>query len=547
MKRLPETDKLERRLESIGRAIQSQFSKRGFGTFLFGLCVGLWSLFVIDYLTHIPYVIRIGICVVGLLYGLYYLNREYLSKARVKLSAEEVSLKVEGQHPELQSRLISMLQFQSTKRLPEGVSENLVDGLVDQAHDRVHDINLNTVIDHSWFKKHFKRITLMLLLITGTTLLAPNYVLAYLQRFIDPEARYPTRTQITDVSVDKVIPAGDPFDVTVNAAGVLPEMGTVVITTASAGDVEFELTPGEKPGQYTGNIGAITEDAEFSVYLGDDRYGPTDVVPTPRPFLKSIAITVDSPSYTGIEQQVEKTGNIRVIKGSALLFNIEANKPLESIELRTRTEDIDLPVLESSDNIHWTMKLDAEQSFSYQLIMKDQEGLESVDNANYQVSVMRDRPPVIRIETPKGVSELASVSKMFLRFKVNDDIGVDNVKVNYVVMKSTGDDSFVEIDYNSASTLFEFNDINSKSFEFDDVWDNSKISSLNTGDTVYLWVEASDKSPEQHLTRSTDRQILVISFDEYRNKLLQRLSDNVDKVEDPIIDLKDSARKLEDD
>ena len=57
---------------------------------------------------------------------------------------------------------------------------------------------------------------------------------------------------------------------------------------------------------------------------------------------------------------------------------------------------------------------------------------------------------------------------------------------------------------------------------------------------------SSHKSPEQHKQRSSDKEILIISITEYRNKLLQRLSDNVEKVDEPIINLKDSARKLDD-
>ncbi len=545
MRRRPETDKLESRLAAIGRSIQSQFTKRGLGTISFGILLGVWSLFVIDYITDIPFVIRVGIAVCGIIYAFYYFNKEYLSKARVAISAEAVSLKVEDQNPELQSRLISTLQFQAVRDLPEGVSENLVEGLVDQAFDQVEDIKLNNVIDHSWIKKHFKRITIMLLIIAGTTALAPNYVMAYLQRFIDPAARYPTRTQIVDVSVDKMIPAGDPFDVIVKAEGILPEIGSVTIETATSGTVEFELIKEDESGNYIAKLTSITEEAEMSVYLGDDVYGPKTVIPTPRPFLKSISIKVNSPSYTNYPERVETNGNIRVIKGSTLSFTIEASKPLEELNLSSKTKDFEMPQAQSVDGIHWTMSINAERSFSYQMSMKDKEGLQSVDNANYQVSVMRDRPPVIRITTPKGTAELASVSKMPLRFKVNDDIGIDSVAVKYVISRSTGSDDFEEVNYDNAESLMEFNGINNKSFEFNDLWDNTKIKGLGAGDTINLWVEATDKSPEQHQQRSSDRQILIISITEYRNKLLQRLSENVDKVDEPIINLKDSARKLD--
>ena len=544
MKRRAETDKLESRLLSLGRAIQGQFTKRGFGTILFGILFGIYALFVIDYLTDIPYVIRISACVIGIIYALYYFNKHYLKKARIQLSAEEVSLRVENHNPTLQSRLISLLQFQAVKKLPAGVSENLVEGMCDQAFDQVQGIRISDIVDHSWIKKHIKRIFIISLIIGATIALAPNYALAFAMRFVDPSAAYPTRTQITNLSIEKVIPAGDPFDIVVTASGELPELGNVSIYTDEAGHVEFELIKTEVEGQYIAKIAPINVEAELTVYLGDDKIGPRTVIPTPRPLIKQLSAEIISPSYTGIEPRTEQNGNIRAFQGSKISILIEANKKLSNLDISTRTKDFELPAAQSQDGINWTIDIEAHKSFSYQIAMVDENGLESADSANYQVSIMRDRPPVIRITAPRSSAELAPVSKLPLSFKVNDDIGVDSVAIKYSVIGADNTEEFVEADFENAKTMMEFKNIDNKVFEFNDLWDNNKISP-RTGDTIYFWVEAQDNAPSGQTQRSSERQIMIISIQDYRNKLLQKLSENVEQVDEPIIDLKDSARKLE--
>ena len=545
MKRRAETDKLESRLLSLGRSIQSQFTKRGLGSITFGILFGLYALFIIDYLTDIPYIIRIAATVIGLIYAFYYFNKHYLKKARVQLSAEEVSLRVEDHNPTLQSRLISLLQFQAVKKLPAGVSENLVDGMCDQAIDQVNDIRIADIIDHSWIKKHFKRITIIALIIGATVALAPNYALAFAMRFVNPSAEYPTRTQIVDLSIDKMIPAGDPFQIIVKAEGELPELGNVSIYTDEAGRVEFELVKGENEGEYIANIAPINVDAELTVYLGDDTIGPRTVTPTPRPFIKALNAIIVSPSYTGIEKRTEQNGNIRAFQGSNISIQIESSKKLAKIDISSRTKDFELPQPNSDDGVNWTLDVEATQSFSYQISMTDEDGLESAESANYQVSIMRDRPPVIRILAPKSSTELAPVSKLPLNFKVNDDIGVDRVAIKYNIIGADNTDDSVDIDYENAKTMMEFSNVDNKVFEFSDLWDNTKIS-LRTGDTINFWIEAQDNAPAGHTQRSSDRQIMIISIQDYRNKLLQKLSENVEQVDEPIIDLKDSARKLND-
>ncbi|NRA39576.1 MAG: hypothetical protein HRU15_15655, partial [Planctomycetes bacterium] len=509
MKRRAETDKLEHLLLRIGKSIQKQIAQRGYMILLVTALSALFALFLVDFLGDIPWYIRIPLTAAALIYGLMWLNANYLRKARIPLSAQEVSLKVEKAYPDLQSRMISTLQFQEMRNLGQGVSENLAEGMVDQAFDQVSGIHMHSIVDSSWKTKQLKNLFFISALFAVSIYLFPNHMLAFAMRFIDFEYSYPTRTHINEVSINDMIPAGDSFTIEVDADGKLPEIGTITITTASNGTVEFTLTKvssdesvSPATAHYKADIAPINESVEMDIYLGDANFTARTLTPTPRPFLKSIHIDIQSPAYTNLEKHSETSGNIRVIKGSQLSFTFIASKALESLNIQSMTEGMELPTVQSQDNINWTFSLPAKESFSYSLSMKSSDGLESVENAKYQVSVMKDRPPVIRISQPKSTQELASVSKMPLRFKVNDDIGLDSISVKYLI-SSGGLDSSGDIDYDNALTYDQpMQGNNDKLFTFDKIWDNKKLK-LRTGDRITLWIEASDRSPDGHIQRSS--------------------------------------------
>lgn len=550
MKRRAETDTLERTLTRIGNAIQRQIARRGYMIFLVSALTALFSLFIIDYLSDIPWYIRLPLTGIALVYGLYMLNKKNLRRARIRLSAQEVSLKVEQAYPELQSRMISTLQFQEQRSLGAGVSENLAEGMVDQVFTQLKSIHMNTIIDSSWLGKQLKHLFLISALIATSTFFFPHHMLAFAMRYIDFTYTYPTSTHITHVSVNDMIPAGDTFNIEVDASGTLPELGTVLISTSSNGTVEFTLrkvtsdeSTSPATAHYIANIAPINEAVEMDINLGDAYFTSRTLTPTPRPYLKTLHIEVQAPAYTNIEKSTEQSGNIRVIKGSQLNFQFEASKKLETLTITSTNEDIAIPQASSSDGLHWTFQLQADTSFSYNLDMKSSDGLASIENAKYQISVMKDRPPVIRITQPKSVQELAPVSKMPLRFKVNDDIGIDTISVKYFISSGSMDAS-QDIDYDNAKTFDRAIKANNvKLYKFDQIWDNKNLN-LRAGDRITFWIEASDRSPEGHIQRSSSREISIISAEEYKNKLLTALSEYVDKVEDPIIDLKDVGRKL---
>ena len=80
---------------------------------------------------------------------------------------------------------------------------------------------------------------------------------------------------------------------------------------------------------------------------------------------------------------------------------------------------------------------------------------------------------------------------------------------------------------------------------FNGFWDNAKIQP-EPGQQIRVWIEAQDNYVDgTHLTRSNDFTVTVITAQEYRTMLVQRLQETVDPAAELILDVRSSKRKLQ--
>jgi hypothetical protein len=169
-------------------------------------------------------------------------------------------------------------------------------------------------------------------------------------------------------------------------------------------------------------------------------------------------------------------------------------------------------------------------------------GLSNGKLPHYRISVRPDRDPVIRITKPSLVTELAPVSKLPLAFDVTDDFQLSEVTILYEIMESS---SFGEEDDNPRQgKVFRKIPVTGKKLQFNGSWDNAMINP-EPGQQIRVWIEAEDNCVDgAHLTRSRDFTVTVITAEEYRTMLLQRLQETVEPAADLILDVRSSKRKL---
>ena len=539
MKSRPETMTLLKKLVDVGRAAKRQQLLEGYMyTLTIALMVFL-GFYALDYLTKIPYPIRLLFLLGGVSYTVYFIKTKYIQKYKEVVVPEDVSLEIEEAYPDLKSSLISTLQFEQKNQLPKGMSPNLIKGMVDRFYKNLSGFDFNIIIDRRWLKrllpKHLSVLALLLLLVV----FAPYYTLAYIQRLVVPNVKYPTRTVIENVVLPEVMPMGDAIEFRVETSGVQPDMGRVEIEQDTGSKVDFDLMPSDEEGIYIAHIAPLLDKVEARIYLGDDWYGPVEIDPIPRPRISSLSVQITPPAYAKKKPTVEEGGNIKLLAGSTVLFQVTSNKKLKKVELISSDVKEGFSAFTSDQKALWTSQYAPDKSLSYSFKLTDTIGLKGRNIPTYRLSVQPDRVPVIRIIHPRETSELAPPSKAPLEFKISDDLGLSRVRILYRLSDGASD----EVEFETM--VYDDKEVTGLSYHHEGFWENSRID-VNPGQLLTVWIEATDNAePEAGVSKSREINIPIITTAEYRTILMERLQQNVESVDDLLLDIKGSKRVLE--
>lgn len=551
MIRYPKTDQIEKSLLAAGSARRRQAFLKGLSLWGSIALLALLVFFFIDYLTRIPYPVRF-LLVAG---AAYYFGRrfwnEFVLPMKKPVTADEVALLVEARNPGLHSRLISALQFQRLKTVPAGMSEDLVEGVVQQALAEADRMDVDGIIDRSWRKRGMQMAAGAMVLWLLVMILAPGASVRYFLRLGLPYIEYPRNTHITGVSFPEYIPEGEAATVTIRVTGELPRVGAAYYTPDADGDRQtLEIVHNEaQPGEYTLALPPLFAPGEISIAIGDDEWGPQNVIPEKRPYITAVQLSVTPPPHTGLQPFVAESGSSVVPSGSQVQLTITPSKPLKEAKLTPKGEATKVPELKAAEENRWNASFTAEKSFSYTVNLTDKLGLVNIEPPLFYVSVTEDQPPVLKIASPEASVEIAAPSSLPIDFEVRDEYSVSEIVIKYQVYDSAADDP-------SKATANVFNDKARPVKTFDTVkpgkpvyfyrgkWDNLKVG-VPAGKLIRMWIEAKDNSPKGNVTRSADLMVRVISAEEYKAILLQRLGRQMDSAEEVIIRIKDSSRDID--
>ena len=544
IKQHPQSQQLEQALLELGLRMRRQHIYRGLIQLTYTAVAGLVVFFLVDWLTNMPYAVRLCAWVAALVYGIVWFIRKPLRTSRQPVDMQQIGLLIEQRFPELHSRMISTLQFQSEDGVGKAMSVDLVEGVLDQTFHQLPNIKMDSIVDMAGLKRGLKYLGISILLIGAAGGIGHAYFGAFIQRLVMPSAEYPTKTQIVEVNAPEVIPIDTPFSMHIRAGGRIPRVGHVEVRNEEGftSNIELSLDKGAND-LFTVEMPGLSEPATYTIYLGDAQHGPVSLTPVARPHIKTLTLEVVPPAYTGEPREQLQTGSTRVIYGSVLTLRIEPTQRLKTLELVSSDDSKELPTMTRTDNGAWETTLSAKNSLVYTVAMVAETGLSNATLPHYRITVRPDKAPVIRITKPSLVNELAAISKLPLAFEVTDDFQLGAVTIFYEILQSSllGEEN----DKPRQGTVFKRIPVTGKKLQFNGFWDNA-IAQPEPGQQIRVWIEAQDKCVDgAHLTRSNDFTITVITAQEYRTMLVQRLQETVDPAAELILDVRSSKRKLQ--
>ena len=456
---------------------------------------------------------------------------------------DEVALEVEKATPEFRSRLIAATQFGEGEKT-EDAAAVFVRALVKQTEEMARPKNFNNIVPADVFARAF----ILALLVVGLGVLAynkyqPDSGKLLARAFLTQGVDVPRFTHIDEITVKpgNVIARGDDLTIEVTlkeTSRVKPPTAVIAIKYASAA----RATPHTRTnasGIYSLPLENVRESFEVIVTANDARK-TREVKVVPRPAVREIVIEQEFPAYTALKRQSRRRGDLTLLVGSKLKIEVTANKPVASGYaniINAEGEAKTVPMVVDSDEssaLSATLPLRDLNIIGFSVKLKDKHGFESRNEALYRITMLQDKPPVVRVLEPvRKETKVTQRARIPIMVSVKDDYGVQELRLMYKHGNAPPQPLLLGTDQAIGRLKRVGHD-----------W---RIVDLKppVGTEITFWIEASDGcAPVQGIGKSRELIALVVSDDEKRRDLQNRATDSITGVNETAINQEKLNREL---
>jgi hypothetical protein len=425
------------------------------------------------------------------------------------------ALQVERRHPELQSLLVSYVQLHE-EGLPPQMSPGLVRALRREAVDASRPIDFREIVSFAELKRIGILALACIVLFGGYSVNWSQHLEVLARRLLNPRAdlRYPTRTQIAEVTGDVTLKQGQPVTLAAQAAGSIPESGTLYVKPGEASWERLVLPQG-KPGQFSYRFPEVLDSFHYRVRLGDARSDTYQVRVVPPPRIVRARVRISPPEYTGREPQTLDRLNFEAPEGSTIAWELTADAPLARAVMVQGEEPGELvPLTPDPSGRILRHSTTADESFSYRFIWHEREHSYTYeDDVRYFAHVVPDLPPQVELTAPLEDQKATTRKTVTLRFHAADDYGLGDAWIVYTL--ADGNEKRLPIE-----------DFRPGRARTETAWTiRETLPGIQEGDVLTFAVEVADRYAGEdgpHRSRSQPRRLYIVSIEEYRRYILEK-------------------------
>lgn len=496
-----------------------------------------------DYFWRFTWHFRLVILMGWLASATWCLSRWMFPAIRARESLEDVALWVEQKH-RIDSDLIGALQFESQPANPWGSSQ-LSAAVVQQVAQIGPRINVWEGFSYGQLPRRFAA---MLLLMVGMTIFwatFPVHCRAAWNRFWLGSARYPSRTVITEFTINGEsipvrsskhpvvlkFPQGTTLKMKIRCVGELPNKGFGRLHHHGAqSDVSFPLEPSNHnhPEELFAEHVLPASDAVLQISAGDTWIDPVLLEVAALPMI-DVRWRITPPKYSGMTTTLESAGtSLRVLEGSTLNVAIRGTNNNLSRAVLIRNDE-KIPLIYSKLINAWVFSernpfANVRHEEGFEIHAVDIDGIAVTPPLAGQIHLHLDRAPRV---TSSAVSQrvVPSANPQII-FDADDDFGLKRIRHQIEISRVAGDQE------RHTQEWKEFSDDQPKPKEIHEVFRlDIAAFRLKQGDELKLVIEALDDRGdlEPNVGRSdpmifkvTDRNgVLAEVNDADRNSLQQ--------------------------
>ena len=442
---------LQARILGARRVWKRSLFWTGFAILLTGVIGLLVGEAIVDWLMPLPSAVRIALLTVGAGVIGYLLYKYLVQPLRASLTLRDVALNVERNHPDLEDRLVSAIEF-GNRESADPIEAHMLQRLLTDTLERVKGIDFRATIDHSRTRKHVGIAALVIVGCCVLSLLFPVEIRTSLLRVLVPwEKTDPIlTTKLTVEPGDARILRGKSLPIHVTVTGKSAEK--VVLTYGSIGEqnvsaseiktVEQQINMLPNPDDKRGFAYEI-----FNIAAGMEYYITANEVTSERytvevfemPKVTEISVAYTYPDYTGLKPVVQTgTGDIQAVVGTQAEIKLTTNKAIQTASIAISNSDNDLPRADSQQLIAisgntLTTSIDVVQDGTYTIELLCIDGFNNEIPIEYMIKAIPDAVPEVVIKEPGRDVKATKLGEVEIIAEATDDYGVAELKLMYRV------------------------------------------------------------------------------------------------------------------
>lgn len=418
------------------------------------------------------------------------------------LGEQQIALYIEEKYPALEDRLNSAVEIRSKDKNSNNALE-LVESVVADAVDKMQGMPLGNIIDNR--KERW--------LLYGVGLLG----IAFLFIGLNYKSTLQETAENIDVSMDPATHFGQTITITPGNAHVeknesleisaelkFPTEKHILLYVANentpwqkhvmdkGGDNKqaiFRIENIESSGRYYVAVEG-TKSPEFAISIYEF------------PKVTNIDLDYVYPDYTGLPPKSEKnTGNIRGLQGAVVTITSETNGT--AVEANLIIKDSTTIAMKTLSNGQFATKLTIATSGSYYIQLIDAEGRSNKYPLEYQISPVKDQPPLITITDPQRDVRVNAVEEVVLAVDFSDDFGLKSGTLKF----SVNGEAETSVSFISNSRKRDQREGNGNYVFYLEDYE------MAPGDIISYYIEAADFYPRKTPALSAMYFIEVVPFD----------------------------------
>ncbi len=372
-------------------------------------------------LSGIALVLVATVCVLGSAWFVWMM----VKPLRRRPTNLQIARFVEEQCPELDDILVTAAQ-----RLESNTRGGLDRLMFQSALTQVTEIDPDRIVSRGVLRQRaFAALALSAAVIAAIVLLRQPAWRAFqtARMFVAP----PTLTW--DVTPgDTRIRAGMPLKIVAKLNGLLdgvtPEPATLQV---KVGNKQHVVTMTQNGTEYSADL-PVDADFQYRVVSGRTASRDYRVDALHPAHVERIDIEYEYPEFTGLKpRKDEDAGDIYGPAGTKVKLHIKTDKPITSGTLAMRTGPA-IPLTNASPT-ETTASMTLDKDGAYRVTMNDVDGLANIDDTEYFIRLMNDRPPDVRILRPSSDRQVTRLEEIAIEARADDDFGVQQLDLVYSV------------------------------------------------------------------------------------------------------------------